>query len=400
MATYRYKAIDPAGRRLRGSIEAHDRSDLERRLERMGVELIRCRAVPRLRRGDSRGRSRSQLIGFTAHLEQLLRAGVPLVEALEDLASTLEDPAWRDDVAELVTAIEGGATLSQGLAAFPQRFGGVYVAMVRVGEESGRLPAILRELDSALRWQDEIAATTRQVMTYPLIVLAVVGATAAFLMTFLVPKLTRFIEAMDATLPWYTQALIAVSHGLVHWGWLIAAAAVGVGLALRWLVGHSRRCRYRWDAFKLRLWVFGELALRLRLARLAHGLALMYSAGVSVLEALRLGESLVGNAVLEDAIARARARVEAGDSLSDAFAATAVFPAFVVRMIHVGETTGSLDEALHNVSYFYARSVRETVARLQPAIQPVLTVALAALIGWIALAVFWPIYDTMTSLEL
>lgn len=398
MATYRYKAIDSAGRRLRGSLEAPDRSDLERRLERMGVELIRCRAVGRWWR--RRARSRPQLIAFTAHLEQLLRAGVPLVDALEDLARTLEDPAWRDVVAELVAAIEGGETLSQALAAYPERFGAVFVAMVRVGEDSGRLPAILRELDGALRWQDEIAATTRQVMTYPLIVLAVIGATAAFLMTFLVPKLTRFVEAMDAALPWYTQALIAVSHGLVQWGWLVAAAAVGLGLALSWLVGHSRWCRYRWDAFKLRLWVFGELALRLRLARLAHGLALMYAAGVSVLEALRLGESLVANAALEDAVARARARVEAGDSLSDAFAATAVFPPFVVRMMRVGETTGSLDEALYNVSYFYARSVRETVARLQPAIQPVLTVTLAALIGWIAVAVFWPIYDTMTSLEL
>ncbi len=398
MVTYRYKAIDSAGRRLRGSIEAHDRSDLERRLERMGVELIRCRTVRRWWR--RRVRSRPQLIAFTAHLEQLLRAGVPVVEALEDLASTLEDSAWRDVVAELVAAIEGGATLSQALAAFPERFGAVYVAMVRVGEESGRLPAILRELNDTLRWQDEIAATTRQVMTYPLIVLAVISATAAFLMTFLVPKLTRFIEAMDATLPWYTRALIATSNALGQWGWLIAGAAVGLALALRWFVRHSRWWRYRWDALQLRLWVFGELALRLRLARLAHGLALMYSAGVSVLEALRLAESLVANAVLEDAIARARARVEAGDSLSDAFAATAVFPPFVVRMMRVGETTGSLDEALHNVSSFYARSVRETVARLQPAIQPVLTVALAGLIGWIALAVFWPIYDTMTSLEL
>ncbi len=399
MATYRYKAIDAAGRRLRGSMEAQDPGDLERRLERTGAHLLACRRAPRWLHCRRR-HTRAQLMGFTAHLEQLVRAGVPLVEALEDLAITFEDPQWRDVVADLVASIEGGATLSQALAAFPNRFSAVYVAMVRMGEDSGRLPTVLRELTDALRWHDEIAAATRQVMIYPLIVVAVIGATAAFLMVFLVPKLTRFIEAMDAALPWYTQALIAVSNALVHWGWLIAVAAVGLGLTLRWLVRCSPWCRYRWDACKLGVWLFGELALRLRLARLAHGLALMYSAGVAILEALRLAESLAANAVLEDGIARARARVEAGDSLSEAFAAAAVFPPFVVRMMRVGETTGALDEALHNVSSFYARSVRERVARLQPAIQPVLTVVLAALIGWIALAVFWPIYDTMTSLEL
>jgi type IV pilus assembly protein PilC len=397
METYRYKGIDGAGRRVCGSIVAGDPDDLAHRLARLDVTCLHHRCVTVRRRPRRRGQ-RARLIDFTSHLEQLLRAGVPLAEALGDLAMTLEDPDWRDVAAQLLAAIEGGRTFSEALSAVPECFGPVYIALVRIGEDSGRLPPVLGQLNDSLRWHDETAEATRRVLTYPLIVAAVVAAAAVFLMVFLVPELTRFIETMDAALPWYTRALIAVGHGLAQWGWLVAAVAVTGVLALRGAIRTSAAARYYWHGVKLKLWPVGDLILRVSLARLAHGLALMYGAGLSVLEALRLGEALVDNAVLADALARARGRIEEGQTVSDAFAAAGVFPPFVVRMLRVGETTGSLDEALGHVSYFYTRAVRETVARLQPAIQPALTLVLAAVIGWIAVAVFWPIYDTMTAL--
>jgi type IV pilus assembly protein PilC len=399
--TYKYKAVDAAGQRVSGMIDAAHETDLELRLGRMGLDLIGHR---RLRRGGavtrSRRTSRAEIIHFTFHLEQLLRAGVPLIDALRDLGPTVHDPRLRDIVAELVEAIEGGRTFSEALAAFPGVFGHVYIAMVRVGEQSGRLPTVLHDLNEMLRWQDEIIAHAKRVMVYPLIVLTVVGAVIAFLMVYLVPKLTRFLNTMDMAVPAHTQALIATSGLLVDWWWLLAAVAVAAPIAVRYGSRHSPRFRYRWDALKLRVWLFGDLAYKIRLARFANYFAMMCSAGISVLEALRMAESLVDNAVLEHGIARARGQIGEGRTLSEAFAQTALFPPLVVRMMRVGETTGALDEALHNVSYFYTRAVRGAVERIQPMLQPVLTLVLAALVGWIMLSVIGPVYDTIASLEL
>jgi type IV pilus assembly protein PilC len=399
--TYKYKAVDAAGQRVTGSIDAANETDLEMRLGRMGLDLIGYRTVAR-RGGLFRLRrtSRAEIINFTFHLEQLSRAGVPLVDALKDLGSTIHDPRFRDVVAELVEAIEGGQTFSEALANFPRVFGHVYVSMVRVGEQSGRLPAVLRDLNDMLRWQDEMIAYAKRVMVYPLIVLAVVGAVIAFLMIYLVPKLTSFLGTMGMDVPAHTRALIATSAFLVDWWWLLAGLAIVIPCAIRYAARNSPRFRYRWDALKLRVWLFGDLAYKIRLARFANYFAMMYTAGISVLEALRMAESLMNNAVLEDAVERARTQIGEGKTISEAFGQTGLFPPLVVRMMRVGETTGALDEALHNVSYFYARAVREAVERIQPMLQPALTLVLAALIGWIMLSVIGPIYDAIASLEL
>ena len=400
MESYKYKAVDRRGRRVAGSMDAANVTDLELRLGRMGLDLIGYREVrrrgPLLRFGAT---PRAELINFSFHLEQLLRAGVPVVDALTDLGSTIDDPAFRDVVAELVEAIEGGRTFSEALAGFPAVFGNVYVSMVRVGEQSGRLPQVLKDLTEMLRWQDEMIAYAKRVMVYPLIVLAVVGAVIIFLMIYLVPKLTSFLQTMGGTLPAHTQALIWTSRFFVDWWWLLAIAGVATPAAIRYLAQRSPRFRYRWDNFKLNIWLFGDLVYKIRLARFANYFAMMYTSGITVLESLRLSRALMDNVVLERGIERVQEQIAEGETISDAFANAGLFPPLVVRMMRVGETSGALDEALHNVSYFYSRAVREAVERLQPAIQPVLTVFLGALVAWIMLSVIGPIYDTITTLD-
>ena len=400
MESYRYKAVDRRGRRVTGSMDAANVTDLELRLGRMGLDLIQYRLVRRHGRLFRFKRtSRAELINFSFHLEQLLRAGVPVVDALSDLGSTIDDPAFRDVVAELVESIEGGRTFSEALAAFPGVFGSVYVSMVRVGEESGRLAEVLRDLADMLRWQDEMIAYAKRVMVYPFIVLAVVGGVVIFLMLYLVPKLTSFLQTMGGTLPFHTKALIATSHFFVDWWWLLLIVGAATPAAIRYLARNSPRFRYRWDSFKLRIWLFGDLSYKIRLARFSNYFAMMYTSGITVLDALRLSRALMDNVVLERGIERVQEQIAEGETISEAFANAGLFPPLVVRMMRVGETSGGLDEALHNVSYFYSREVREAVERLQPAIQPVLTVILGGLVAWIMLSVIGPIYDTITTLD-
>ena len=400
METYKYKAMDAQGRRVSGKVDAANIADLEMRLSRLGLDLIHSRTVQRqsplyrLKRT-----SRTEIINFSFHLEQLLSAGVPMVDALRDLGSTIDDPGFRDVVGELVEAIEGGQTFSAALAGFPGVFSYVYISMVRVGEQSGRLPEVLRDLGESLRWQDEIIAYVRRVMVYPLIVLLVVGAAVAFLMVYLVPQLVSFLESVGGELPAHTRALIAVSDFFVAWWYLLLALAVLAPVAIRFLVRRSPRFRLDWDRFKLKLPLFGDLMYKTRLARFSNYFALMYAAGITVPEALRLARALMDNAVLEQAVDRAGQQIAEGQTVAEAFAGTGIFPPFVVRMLRVGETTGGLDRSLHNVSYFYAREVRETVQRLEPAIMPVLIVVLGGLVAWIMFSVLGPIYDTISTLD-
>ncbi len=400
MDTYKYKAMDAQGRRVTGTLDAANMTDLEMRLGRMGLDLIDSHEVRRTGLlSRFRKTSRPELINFSFHLEQLLNAGVPMVDALSDLGSTIDDPAFRDVVAELVEAIEGGKTFSDALADFPGVFGNVYISMVRVGEQSGSLPRVLHDLADMLRWQDEIVAYVRRVMVYPLIVLAVVGAAVTFLMIYLVPKLTSFLQSVGGELPVHTRALIAVSDFFVAWWYVLLLIAILLPAGIRYAARTRPAFRMAWDRFKLRLWLFGDLMYKIRLARFSNYFALMYGAGITVLDALRLSRALMDNAVLEDAVDRVRRHIGEGETLSDAFTRTGLFPPFVVRMMRVGESTGALDDALHNVSYFYAREVREAVERLEPAIQPILTVVLGGLVGWIMFSVLGPIYDTIATLD-
>ena len=401
MDTYKYKAVDGAGRPVTGSMDAANLTDLEMRLSRMGLDLVHYRE--QRRRGPLfrfKRTSRQELINFAFHLEQLLRAGVPVIDALTDLGSTIDDPSFRDVVAELVESIEGGRTFSEALSAFPGVFGNVFVSMVRVGEESGRLGEVLKDLAGMLRWQDEMIAYAKQVMIYPLIVLFVVGAVIVFLMVYLVPKLTSFLRTMGSGLPLQTKALIAVSHFIVNWWYAILVVAVVTPVIVRYLARNSPGFRYRWDRFKLAVPVFGELAYKIRLARFSSYFSMMYSSGISVLDALQLSRALMDNVVLERGIERVQEQIAEGETISEAFANAGLFPSLVVRMMRVGETSGALDDALDNVSYFYTREVRESVERLQPAIQPALTVILGLLVGWIMLSVISPIYDTISTLNL
>ncbi|MEX1081211.1 MAG: type II secretion system F family protein [Halofilum sp. (in: g-proteobacteria)] len=399
METFKYKAMDANGRRVTGSMDAANITDLEMRLQRMGLDLIGQRAIRRRSRLRLGGVSRTELINFSFHLEQLLRAGVPMVDALSDLGSTIDDPGFRNVVAEILEAIEGGRTFSEALAGFPGVFGSVYISMIRVGEESGRLPDVLKDLAGMLRWQDEMISYAKRIMVYPLIVLAVVGSVILFLMIYLVPQLTSFLNTMGGTLPFHTRALIATSNFFMAWWWLLALLAMATPMVIRSLTRNSSRFRYRWDAFKLNIWLFGDLAYKLRLARFSNYFALMYTSGITVLEALRLSRQLMDNAVLERGIERVQAHIAEGGTISEAFAAAGLFPPLVVRMMRVGETSGALDEALQNVSYFYTREVSEAVERLQPAIQPVLTVVLGGLVAWIMFSVIGPIYDTIATLD-
>jgi type IV pilus assembly protein PilC len=392
--------MDAQGKLVRGNLDALNPLDLEMRLKRMSLDLVTERAARRpLRYFGSASAKRKELINFCFHLEQLLRAKVPIIEALSDLRDSVSAPKFREVLANLTEAIEGGKRLSEALADHPQVFDPVLVSLVRSGEETGQLSLVLQKLTENLKWQDEIAAQTRRLATYPLVSGALVVGTMMFLLVFLVPKLAQVIRSLQPVPSAHTQTLLAVSAFMSNYWYLLIAVPVIVFVGLRVWIKRDPRLRTWSDRMWLRLPFFGPVAQKIILARFSTYFAMMYSNGISVLDGIRISENIVGNKVLEDGLHRAGRAIADGQSLSTAFAQTGLFPPLVLRMLRVGESTGALGESLTNVAYFYNRDIDESIGAVQQMIQPVMIAVLGVLMLLILWPVFGPIYDAIGKLK-
>lgn len=400
MAKYHYKAINADGKMIAGSIEASNESDLEYRIANMELDLIRFKMdQASFLNFSSRKLDRKELINFTFHLEQLIKAGVPIIEALIDLRDSSDNSALRDVIGSLVENIGSGKTFSQALSMHPKVFNNTYVSMSEVGETTGKLAEVLGDLAGMIRWQDELAAKAKKMSIYPTFVLVVVLVVMAFLMLYLVPQLIPLMRITGDEIPGYTKALMATSAFIKSYWYIVILIPVVVFIALKTALRLSYKARVMFDKFKLNIWLFGPLSYKIKMARFSSYFAMMYSSGISVLDAIIMSKRMMNNIVLEEALDRAHAQITEGETISDAFANAGLFSALIVRMLKVGESTGAMSESLKNVSYFYDREVRETIETIEPAVMPAITVILAALLGWVGISVLGPIYDTVVKVS-
>ena len=399
MSLYAYKAMDPNGRMVLGRMDALNPVDLEMRLKRMELDLIDGDPLKQGGFGGARI-TRRELIAFCFHLEQLSRAGVPIIESLADLRDSLDNPRFREVLADLLESVEGGKTLSQALAGHPKVFDSVFISLIQAGEETGNLPEILHNLTESIKWQDELAAQTKKLVMYPAFLGIVVVLVTLFMMLYLVPKMVGFIKNMGQELPIHTQVLIATSNFLVSYWYLVVILPILLAGAVAFAVKTNARARLRFDTAKLSIPWIGEIFKKIILSRFAGVFAMMYASGISVLDSIRTTQGIVGNTFIKEGLQRVEEMISDGQNITVAFQNVGLFPPLVIRMLRVGENTGSLDTALSNVSYFYNRDVRESIARVQAMIEPAMTMIVGAILGWVMLSVLGPIYDTISKLKI
>ncbi len=398
MPLYTYKAVAADGHKVRGRIDALNVVDLEMRLRRMELDLISGEPFSERRMPGATGVPRREVIHFCFHLEQLVRAGVPIIEGLCDLRDSVEHPRFREVVAGLVESIEGGQKLSQAMEGQSKVFDRVFVSLIRAGETSGQLPEVLRSLCESLKWQDELAAQAKKLVLYPAFVATVVLGAAFFLMIYMVPQLKLFVKNMGQALPPATRLLFFVSDTLVAY-WYVALLLPPLAVAAAaWVLRRNASARLRFDAAKLRLPLIGSIARKIILARFANTFALLYASGIPILDSIRTTQNVVGNRSVRRGLERVEQLIIEGQNVTAAFHSAGFFPPLVIRMLRVGESTGALDVALTNVSYFYNRDVKESVERVQQLIEPMLTVILGCLLGWIMLSVLGPVYDVISKI--
>ncbi|WP_317201788.1 type II secretion system F family protein [Janthinobacterium sp.] len=400
MPQYAYRAMDGAGALVPGVMDAANVADLELRLHRMQLDLIDFKASgQQVVLLGKRVVRRADLINFCFHMEQLTGAGVPILEGLHDLRESMDHPRFREVITELIEGIEGGLHLSAALAAHPDIFDATFTSLITAGEHSGKIAEVFKNLSESLKWQDELAAQSKKIIMYPAVVALVVTGVTFFLMIYLVPQLTAFIQNMGGELPFHTRALIWISNIFIAYWYLLLALPVAAWFGAKAWIRRSEAARFAFDGLQLRLWLVGPVLHKIILARFATFFALMYASGITILDCIRLSEGIVGNRVVAAGLRRAAQLIAEGQGVTAAFQNTGIFPPLVIRMLKVGEATGSLDAALRNVSYFYNREVKDMIEKVQAMIEPAMTVILGLLLGWIMLSVLGPIYDTISKIK-
>lgn len=396
MPNFRYKARDLSGSLHSGTLAARDERELASRLRERGQFLVEYREAEREGSGGRRRVSREDLILLTIQLATSLDAGIHVLEALENLER--EGPESLAPVlADVGEEIQAGASLSEALARHPGTFGSLYTNLVAAGEETGSVADVLFRIAEYLEWRDEIAGQVRQLTTYPAIVLAGVVALVVLLFNFVLPRLLGTIRELDVELTLPTRALIAVSEAFgALWPFLVGGTVALVVAIL--LLRRSPRGRLLLDRVRLALPVYGRLHRKVALSRFVHNLGILHGAGVGIMRSLEIVETLVGNAVLEREIARARERVEMGTTLSEALAESGQFPGLVLQMVAVGERTGSLEESLEKAREFYDREVPRAVDQLFSILEPALIVILGGIVAAVALGIYLPIYNVIQQI--
>ncbi|MDR2208161.1 MAG: type II secretion system F family protein [Azoarcus sp.] len=396
MSCYRYRACDAHGQIVQGEIEAANHAELETRLRGRGLEPIHIKTSrPSWRRQRI---PRRELIHFCFHLEQMLGAGVPILDVLADLADGQGHPGVKAVASGLYAEVERGQPLSSAMKQHPQVFDEVFRCMLHAGESTGDLAPVLRQIGADLARADELRANARKIVIYPLVVGSVLCVAIAVALTQVVPQVATLFRSNGQVLPLSTRLLIGFSDWFRHYAWLLPPIIIALAATLSVAAARQPSLRRRLHSFALRLPLVGPITQRLALARTASLLAMLYASGITVIDAIASTARATPNLVIRQGIETAGTHIAAGQGIASAFESTGFFPRLVTRMLRVGEQTGRIDSALGQLVYFYERDAREAIERLQASIEPALTIVMGLLMLWIAIAVLGPIYDIITRM--
>jgi len=219
------------------------------------------------------------------------------------------------------------------------------------------------------------------------------------MMIFIVPDIMGAIVSLGGEIPLETRALMATSHFLIHYWYVVIAAPFVIFFGFKLYYNSSSKARFQLDGVMLKLWIIGPVSEKIKISRFTRYFALMFASGITVLDAIHLSKAVVSNAVLEDGIDRAWQQISEGSSISEAFKNIGIFPPLVVRMLRVGESSGQMDKSLNNVSYFFDRDINDSIEKMEPVLQTALMATIGLVVMWLALSVLGPIYDTIGSID-
>ncbi len=403
MAIYRYKAKNGPTDIVEGEVEAFTEREAIEKISRMGYLPVRLDEIarkahsgkaqahkpPRTFAGGVKSR---EITIFSRELASLLKAGVPILSGIDIISEQTASRVLKRVLSEVRDAVKEGSSFSSALERYPRIFPAIFVAMIRTGENSGQLPDILIRISDYRVKQEDLMSRFRMALAYPLLMAMVGIATIVFMLTFVMPRLTRIFTSMGQELPLPTKLLIAASSGLRdYWMWIVLAVVVMIIIIRREL--NTRAGRLFFSHLKLRVPIFGKLALKADLARFSRTLELLVKSGIPILKGLEISIPVLDNEVIKAQLAASCKDLEQGGSFGRSLKGSKLFPVFMTDLIIVGEESGSLDNSLSEVANFYERDTDEAIRIFASLLEPVIILAMGLIVGFIVIAMLLPIFE-------
>lgn len=398
MHHYRYKAFNEDGKYVSGKFAGEDPSELASFLRLSKLELVSFKEEKQSSISFLGKIKQKDLISIFVHLEQLEKAGVPIIESISDLRETADSTKIRNLMHEIYEAIKNGSLFSESLAKRPDVFNKIYISLIAMGEKTGNLSSAMGSIIEDIKWNMDIQRKTRKATLGPLFGIFMMFIVVGVMTTIVVPRVTSFLKAQDISLPLATIALMAFSDFVAHKWYLIIFSIPAVWIAIK-ILYRFEEVAIQIDDIKLKIPVIGTISSKIDSAKFCQFFAMTFRSGLGVLECLEAASTVVKNRAIKRGIIVIRQQVSDGHSLAKSIAASGYFPNLVVRMFKVGEESGNMDSALSNIKFFYDREINDSIDRLVGMIQPTITLVMGGMIAWIAIAVFGPIYGSFSNLK-
>ena len=400
---YRARTID--GQIREGVVQALNEAEAARSL--IKNKLIPESVRPAAREGSAANISLSfrrrvkpmSMVFFARQFATLIDAAVPLVQSIEILSDLTDDKVLKKALGQVTVDVQSGMTLAAAMREHPNVFSDIFVSMVEAGEQGGMLDTILARLATYLEKSQEIVGKVKTAMVYPMIILGVALLSAAVMLTFVVPTFQTMFASSGLKLPYPTQLLINLSDFVQHkWLWLLGGTVGGVFFIRTFY--RTPAGRELGDRILLRIPVLGDLIHKTAIARFSQSMASLLAAGSNLIDALKAASATTNNVKIERALLSTRPAIEAGEGISKPLSETGIVPNLVARMVDVGETTGRLDDMFEKISIFYEGEVDTAVTRLMKAMEPALICVVGVILGGMVVALYLPIFEAMTSVDM
>jgi len=399
MATFVYKGRTNRGDSIEGNIDANSADAVASQLLNSGITPIDISEQAQSKPSEitfsnpfGKKVGLDELILFSRQMYTLMKAGVPITRSITSLAESSQNLSLKSALKTIVEELESGRELSAAMSTFSKIFSHLYVSMIQVGENTGRLDDSFLQISEYLELEKGTRDRIKAALRYPMIVMVAIGAAIAVINLFVIPAFAKVYAGLNAELPWATKFLIATSKFTVeNWPFLLAGlilTVVSINMYVRTDAG-----RYKWDKYKLRLPIVGSIINRSLLARFSRSFAMATRAGVPLIQTMTVVSRAADNSYISERILDMRNGIERGDTLTRTAAATNLFTPLVLQMMSVGEETGAVDELLQEVAEYYEREVDYDLKNLSAAIEPILIVAIGIMVFILALGVFLPMWD-------
>jgi type IV pilus assembly protein PilC len=334
---------------------------------------------------------------FTRQFSVMIDAGLPLVQCLEILGKQEPNKHFAAAILKVREDVEAGAALADAMKRHPKTFDPLYSNMIAAGEAGGILDTILKRLAVYIEKAVKLKGEVKSAMIYPIAVIVIATLVVGAILWKVIPTFATLFEGLGAQLPLPTRVVIAMSNGIVAYGWMLIVAAGLIGWAFKSYYA-TEGGRHTVDRIMLKLPILGGILRKVAVARFTRTLSTLLASGVPILDGLDITAKTAGNAIIEDAIQTTRSGIERGETISEPLRKTNVFPSMVVQMINVGETTGALDAMLSKIADFYEEEVDTAVAGLLTLMEPVMIAFLGVVVGGIVIAMYMPIFDLISKL--